>query len=79
VSAGIVSGAIHLASATTKFKLHPKPPGRFFCNTCEGYAGDYAGAQIGKSGGMLAKSRTAMVIPWELRMLEEGCGRALFI
>jgi len=37
VSAGIVSRSIHLASATTKFKLHPKPPGRFFCNTCEGY------------------------------------------
>lgn len=37
VSAGIVSRSIHLAAATTKFKLNPTFPGRFYCNTCEAY------------------------------------------
>jgi len=37
VGGGIVSRAIHLASATTKFKLRPNAPGSFFCNTCEAY------------------------------------------
>lgn len=35
VGAGIVSRSIHLAAATTKFKLNPNLPGRFYCNTCE--------------------------------------------
>jgi hypothetical protein len=37
VGGGTVSRAIHLASATTKFKLRPNAPGRYFCNTCEAY------------------------------------------
>lgn len=37
VSPGIVSRSIHLMSATTKFRIHPKPPGKFYCNDCEQY------------------------------------------
>lgn len=37
VSGGIVSRSIHLASATTTFKIRPYSPGRYFCNTCEAY------------------------------------------
>ena len=40
VGGGIVSCSIHLASATTKFKLRPNAPGRYFCNTCEAYFSD---------------------------------------
>ena len=44
VSRGIVSRSIHLASATTKFKLHINPPGRYFCNVCEEYFSPADGA-----------------------------------
>jgi hypothetical protein len=44
VSSGIVSQSIHLASATTKFKLHTNPPGRYFCNVCEEYFSPADGA-----------------------------------
>lgn len=37
VGAGIVSRAIHLFGATTRFKLNPKYPGKLYCNACEGY------------------------------------------
>jgi len=37
VGAGIVGVAIHLLAATTKFKLNPNNPGRYYCNICEGY------------------------------------------
>lgn len=39
VNVGIVSRTIHLAGATTKFKLIPNGPrpGRFYCNTCEAF------------------------------------------
>jgi hypothetical protein len=37
VSRGIVSRSIHLMSATTKFRLHPNPPGKFYCYACDDY------------------------------------------
>lgn len=37
VSRGIVSRSIHLASATTKFRLHPNPPGKYYCYVCDEY------------------------------------------
>jgi hypothetical protein len=37
VQCGIIGRTIHIALATTKFKLVPKLPknGKYFCNSCE--------------------------------------------
>ena len=37
VAAGIVKPSMHLAGATTKFRLNPQHPGRLYCNNCEKY------------------------------------------
>ncbi len=38
VSSGIVSRSIHLAAASSRFKLVPGiPEGRYWCNACECY------------------------------------------
>lgn len=37
VAAGIVKRSMHLAGATTKFRLNPQRLGRLYCNECEAY------------------------------------------
>lgn len=45
VAAGIVKASMHLAGATTKFRLNAQFPGRLYCNDCKKYftPDDYEG------------------------------------